>query len=531
MNIEELNTQLEYLKETKNLIKEQLIAKGQPVDDNTPFREYVDNMNDLVDTTDANAVTSDIATGKSGYVDGQKVDGNLRDIASGSASSFIGTNFTVEDKPQFNLLDFTLPFTVDLIHRQGSIERLNVTYDKIATPINLSSGQIKAGETILGIAGSVVELNGDTETVTPTTSQQIITPTSPKNGFTQVTVNAVTSAIDNNIKTENIKSGVTILGVSGKSSVVDTSDANATDNDLVENTSAYVNGVKINGTIYDQRNESGFYSFSNIAVSDNPDTENIEIEAEIELSSVGYSSVVFDANTKMGCDVPYSDIASTIELNSDIIVQGNTILGVEGTFNGVDTSDATATENDIVAGTTAYVDGVEILGNIEDQRAGEIEATVDSSSVSGGTDLSIITRLVCECASDSVAINGDTDVVINNIDLTDSTITNGIGLTANKIKVGETILGITGTYAGSAMKEYASITDMNNDIANIEAEEVVKVANISMPLPDYYIKSYNSSTSVYEMVKLVKESETISPQDFEEAEDQIGDLFGEGENN
>lgn len=75
---------------------------------------------------------------------------------------------------------------------------------------------IKSGVNILGINGNVTELNGETKTVTPTTSQQTITPTGTgKNALTQVTVNGVTSAIDNNITAGNIKKDVTILGVTG----------------------------------------------------------------------------------------------------------------------------------------------------------------------------------------------------------------------------------------------------------------------------------------------------------------------------
>lgn len=80
---------------------------------------------------------------------------------------------------------------------------------------NISAGNIKSGVSILGITGNVVELNGSTETVTPTTSAQTITPTSPSNGLTSVTVNAVDNTIDANIVAGNIKSGVTILGVTG----------------------------------------------------------------------------------------------------------------------------------------------------------------------------------------------------------------------------------------------------------------------------------------------------------------------------
>lgn len=53
------------------------------------------------------------------------------------------------------------------------------------------------------------------KTVTPSTSQQVITPTSGKDGISKVTVAKVTSAIDENIVAGNIKKDVTILGVTG----------------------------------------------------------------------------------------------------------------------------------------------------------------------------------------------------------------------------------------------------------------------------------------------------------------------------
>ena len=58
--------------------------------------------------------------------------------------------------------------------------------------------------------------NPETEevTVTATTEPQVVNPTTGK-VINKVTVNAVTSAIDANILAENIKAGVTILGVEG----------------------------------------------------------------------------------------------------------------------------------------------------------------------------------------------------------------------------------------------------------------------------------------------------------------------------
>ena len=74
---------------------------------------------------------------------------------------------------------------------------------------------IKKDISILGITGTAIILNGQEKTVTPTTTQQVITPDTDYNALTKVTVNAVDSSIDENLKPENIKSGITILGITG----------------------------------------------------------------------------------------------------------------------------------------------------------------------------------------------------------------------------------------------------------------------------------------------------------------------------
>ena len=47
----------------------------------------------------------------------------------------------------------------------------------------------------------------------------------------------------------NIKSGVTVLGISGKSSIVDTGDATAAAGTIVSGKTAYVNGTKVTGSL------------------------------------------------------------------------------------------------------------------------------------------------------------------------------------------------------------------------------------------------------------------------------------------
>ena len=351
-------------------------------------------------TSDADATASDILYSKSAYVNGQKVTGKMRAYLTGSSTAITDMIYFSDD-----VSDRHLRVTIKLKENNdgyvSSDFRLTqfMLYSEIQNKIRyLTAGNIKDGVTILGVTGNVIELNGETKTITPTTSQQVITPSQNKNAITEVTVNAVTSAIDSNIQADNIKKGVTILGVSGKSSVVETDDATATNSDIASGKTAYVNGNKVVGVIVDRRNSGARIAGANVT----------------------------DTN-------PYR-------------------VTITGTGSST----------------------TEIINS--------------STSIS------------CEIANNLLA--------------------SGIGLTADKIKSGVKILGIIGTYTGSSMKEYASTTAMNNDIANISDGEVVKVDDGTTL--DYYIKDTT-------MVKLIKESETISPQDFEEAEAQIEDLFGEGE--
>lgn len=64
-----------------------------------------------------------------------------------------------------------------------------------------------------------------------------------------------------NLVTGNIKSGVTINGISGKASVVDTSDALATAAQILSGASAYAGGVKIAGNI---PNNYGVWQYSGV---------------------------------------------------------------------------------------------------------------------------------------------------------------------------------------------------------------------------------------------------------------------------
>lgn len=161
---------------------------------------------------------------------------------------------------------------------------------------------------------SIVELKGETKTVTPSTSQQVITPTSPKNGITQVTVNAVDNTIDQNITSGNIKSGVSILGVNG--SVVELQGETKT--------------VKSTTTSQTVLPSSGKNGITEITVS----------PIDLETKSVTPSTSAQTINPTSGKDgisqINVSAVTSSIDAN---ITAGNIkkdveILGVTGTYEG-----------------------------------------------------------------------------------------------------------------------------------------------------------------------------------------------------
>lgn len=79
---------------------------------------------------------------------------------------------------------------------------------------NISPDNIKHGVTILGVEGEYAPVTKPIE-ITPSTSEQIEVPDMGVDGFDSVTVKGVDASIDKNIQANNIRKGVEILGVTG----------------------------------------------------------------------------------------------------------------------------------------------------------------------------------------------------------------------------------------------------------------------------------------------------------------------------
>lgn len=172
------------------------------------------------------------------------------------------------------------------------------------------------------------------------------------------------------------------------------------------------------------------------------------------------------------------------------------------------TADANANADDILLDKTAYVNGQKITGSITGSTANPVTAGSHPTISDDGSNINVDRGY-----GKKFILNADQQLRSS---ISYSDMANLINLTADKIKSGVTILGITGTYS-DAMKEYASETAMNNDIANIQEGEVVKV--VASGTTTYYIKETT-------MKKLVKEEDTISPQEYEENVNLADDILG-----
>lgn len=111
------------------------------------------------------------------------------------------------------------------------------------------AGDILATKTAHSSAGAItgsMTNNGAVSGTISTVAGEYTVPAGYHNGSGKV---SIASAEQAKIISSNIKSGVTILGISGSTSVVNTSDATATASTILDGYTAYVGGSKITGSL------------------------------------------------------------------------------------------------------------------------------------------------------------------------------------------------------------------------------------------------------------------------------------------
>ncbi len=338
-------------------------------------------------------------------------------------------------------------------------------------------------------------------TVTPTTSAQLLTPLN--DGFSSVSVNAVTSSIDSNILASNIKSGVTILGVTGTLSFI-TENLNITPTTTVQSYTSTLDGydtvtvsavtadidsniisgsiksgisiLGVTGTVIEANNTTrniyengtftpatGYTGFSEVVVDVQPILETLEITAttydQIHTSNnYGFSTVTVNAVT---ASVDSNIIASNIK-------SGVEILNVTGTVIELSGEELIVTSNGIYEPST---------GN-----NGLTKVTVDVNP-----DLEDIT---INPATTSQTLVSD-DYGYGTITVNPVTATIDSDIIATNIKSGVEILGVTGTVTESVTQElavsvngtyspetgYTGFSEVVVDIDTVNNEDLTVTAN------------------------------------------------------
>lgn len=280
---------------------------------------------------------------------------------------------------------------------------------------------------------------------------------------------------------------------------IDTSDANATANDILINKTAYVNGEKITGAIPSKESQtyapttenqiinSGQYIAEDQIILGDINLISSNIKANTTIFGVTGDKNIIDttvdeANTASSTNMLKDTIAfvngkqitgtcesignttitpstETQTITGPKILQGNKtiqilgdedliaenikkdvdIFGVVGTLEVLDTSDATATATDIREGETAYVNGEKITGTITSLEATEYIPTVINQTINSGQYL-----------SGNQVIKGD------------------INLVAGNIKKGISIFGVEGIYEGTSSISEIDVLDCTSMSSSTE---------------------------------------------------------------
>ena len=213
--------------------------------------------------------------------------------------------------------------------------------------VDTTSGDAATGDLLLGKKAWVdgVEVMGNIATRTLSAANDTVWA-----GYYEATNLA---AVDPDLATWNIRGGTTIFGVVGRTEVVDTTSGDAATSDLLLGKKAWVDGVEVMGNIATRT-----------------------LSAANDTVSAGY----YAATTLSTVDP---------DLATGNIRGGTTIFGVTGRTEVVDTTSGDAAASDLLLGKKAWVDGVEVMGNIATRTLSAANDTV-SAGYYAATTLSTV---------------------------------------------------------------------------------------------------------------------------------------------
>ena len=234
----------------------------------------------------------------------------------------------------------------------------------------------------------------------------------------------------------NIKKDIQIFDITGTYEGLDTSDADAIADDIIAGKTAYVNGEKITGTL-------PLFPNSRTFTVDNAGVTNNTEDSTLELTTINTLKQTLDSNLNMKFSAPYADITTAIGLTADKIVSGNTILNVVGTAS-------TGTTPDVTISNEEY--------GLETATSGKGD---NDTGYKFYTNANVQSKLY------------ETGSIVE-VHITNELLAQVLGITADKIKAGETIAGVIGTY-DPTQEAQQQINELNNTISesNELAEDIL----------------------------------------------------------
>lgn len=280
-------------------------------------------------------------------------------------------------------------------------------------------GKSEPTKIIAGTATAADVRNG-TNFIPNTAARQVIAGAMPNCKITEVTPDSADQVIskgsyiandikikgDSNLSSKNIKSGVSIFGVTGDKNVVDTSAASAVAADLRQGKTAYKDGALIKGTI--------------------PDNTVTEIQPGTAEKTIGVGQYIAKTIKILG----------DVKLLAENIKSGISIFGVKGTF----TSDATANSADILSGKTAYKNGGRISGTMVDRGAYAYASGIGEGGDGSATGYYAFNNMPIGYYHKTQG----TESWSPEVRLSRKTVRDYLGVAANKIIAGQSIAGVAG---------------------------------------------------------------------------------------
>lgn len=470
-----INEKLTYLNDTKTAIKEAIKNKGVEISDGDTFRSYAGKIDSIIG------------------------DGNIM-------QEYLTVTPSIEDatvlEAQYD--EYTSPFTDSAGDTFDGVGKVKVR--KIGSWIDshLSADNIRKDVSVLGVKGNIIELvpetitvsantqlqtftpstgNGFTEvkvnaitlqdkTVTPTNSQQTVYHDSNYTGLNSVTVKAVDASADSNIKAENIKEDVTILGVTGTfagkkidsyKTVTPTTSYQTIRPDEGFDGISYVNVNPVTYNIDSNIKAANIKKDINIlgitgtyeGVERVYETLNVTPKVTIQTLTPGEG---VDAFNRVEVEAVTSNIDSNILPKN--IKRGITILGVEGNYIPENLQSKVVNPTTAVQNVT-YDDGYEGLNNVqvnavtsaidENITAENIKLGVSILGVDGTLEEGIKqseveqTKTITPEKTPVIVKPGEGFKALSQVNVEGVTAAIDTNILAENIKKGIEILGVTGT--------------------------------------------------------------------------------------